>query len=521
MARSAQRRNKSPRSGDGPERKPRPGGTNPRAPKPQGERRPARGPAGPPKPAAEGTPTRRATPRPRLRPSPRPQLRKAPRGADPWKAGEEVGIRTAAGERARTQALSCEHFPPCRGCPKIPVPYAEQLVAKRAELLSELGALVPDPVVVHDTVPSQLVRGYRNQARLVFRRMARGGTPHVGLGLYLPGTHRVVHIPRCPIQPERLNAIAASVTRFAEEIGVSVYDEREGTGSLRYLALRSDRARKRFLMTIIVAEDAGEKLQMLAQALHRKHPELVGILLHVNMRRSNVLFAGEDAWLMGAGHLEDQVGRFKMFISPRAFLQVNHQQAEWIYTRLAERLAPVAAPSDAVSTADTAAPEVVLDLYCGIGGIALHLAAPGRRVIGVEENAEAIDDARRAAHANGVEGVSYVQASVEAFLADPAAHGCELGNVRTVVLNPPRSGCKPGVVEAIAALHPETIAYVSCRPFSLVRDLRLLGDAYRIDEAVPVDMIPLTPHVESLVFLRRNAAAGSWPSPPASDAGAP
>lgn len=389
------------------------------------------------------------------------------------------------------------------------MPYAEQLVAKRDELRRELGDLVHDPSIVRDTVPSQLLRGYRNQARLVFRRMSRGGKSHVGLGLYLPGTHRVVHIPRCPIQPERLNAIAASVTRFAEDIGLSVYDERDGSGCLRYLAVRCDRARKRFLMTIITGEDAGEGLRVLAQALHKQHPELVGILLHVNARRSNVLFAGEDAWLAGSGHLEDQVGRFKMFVSPRAFLQVNHQQAEWIYTRLAERLgapAPRTAGGPAVDAGDE---DVVLDLYSGIGGIALHLAGPGRRVIGVEESAAAVEDARRAAHANGVEGVTYVEASVETFLADPAAHGARFGGVRTVVLNPPRTGCKPGVMEAIAALGPETIAYVSCRPFSLVRDLRLLGDAYRLEEAVPVDMIPLTPHVEALVFLSRRAAGGA------------
>jgi 23S rRNA (uracil1939-C5)-methyltransferase len=382
------------------------------------------------------------------------------------------------------------------GCPQIPIPYEQQLAAKRHQLAAALAPLGIEAERVHATVPSPLIRGYRNQARLVFRKMSRGGHTHIGLGLYLPGTHRVVHIPNCPIQPERLNAIAASVTQIAEDLDFSVYDERAATGVLRYLALRCDRARKHVLMTIIAGEDNGEPLRALARAVHRRHPEIAGASLHINARHSNVLFAGEDAWTFGAERLEDQIGRFRVLVSPRSFLQVNHAQAEWIYARLEERLG---------GGAEARPHEVVLDLYCGVGAIALHLARPGRRVIGVEESEEAVEDARRAAHLNGVAGVQFVAARVEDFLRDPARFGVDLGGqpLRTAVLNPPRAGCRAGVMEALAALSPDDLAYVSCRPFSLVRDLELLRGRYRVTEATPVDMIPLTPHVESLVFLRR------------------
>lgn len=425
-------------------------------------------------------------------------------------------------------ALECPHFPPCAGCPEIPVPYVEQLAAKRRDLIEVLRPILPSEDVVAEAIPSARLRGYRNQARLVFRRMSRGGHPHVGLGLYLPGTHRVVHIPSCPIQPSLLNAIGVTVTRLAEDLGLSVYDERSATGALRYFAARCDRSRKHVLLTIIVGEDVGRPLRTLAETVCARHPEIVGVQLHVNARHTNVLFAGEDAWTFGAARLQDQVGRFRLFVSPRSFLQVNHAQAEWIYTRLEERLAgPRAAGSDvapvtsaksledavaalaaapAVPAPEAGTKEIVLDLYSGIGGIALHLARPGRLVIGVEDSMEAVEDARRAGHANGVGGLRFVWARVEEFLRDPAAQGVDLSQlpVRSVVLNPPRSGCRPGVMEALAALAPERIAYVSCRPGSLLRDLQLLGDRYVLEEATPVDMIPLTPHVESLCILRRS-----------------
>jgi 23S rRNA (uracil1939-C5)-methyltransferase len=231
-------------------------------------------------------------------------------------------------------ALECPHFPPCAGCPHIPVPYEAQLVEKRRELIETLRPILPSEDIVAETIPSPRLRGYRNHARLVFRRMSRGGSTHVGLGLYLPGTHRVIHIPDCPIQPGILNRIGQTLTHLAEKMDLSVYDERSGSGALRYFAARCDKSRKHVLLTIIVGEDIGAPLRELAEAVRARHPEIVGVQLHVNSRHSNVLFAGEDAWTLGASRLEDEVGRFRMFVSPRAFLQVNHAQAEWIYAHL-------------------------------------------------------------------------------------------------------------------------------------------------------------------------------------------
>jgi 23S rRNA (uracil1939-C5)-methyltransferase len=409
------------------------------------------------------------------------------------RAGSQAGDVPAP--EASFQALPCPHLPPCAGCPLLPVPYPDQLEAKRREVVEALRPVLSSEDLVAPMAPSPRLRGYRNQVRLVFRRMARGGKDRVALGLYVPGTHRVVHIPRCPIQPSRLNGVARTVTKLAEELRIGVYDERQGRGVLRYLALRSDRSRHHVLVTIVVAEDPGRPLRVLAERLRAVHPEVVGVQVHRNPHHGNVMFAGRDGWTLGADHLQDQLGGFRVLVSSRSFLQVNHMQAEWIYQRLAAWLAP-GAPATC---------EVVLDLYCGLGGIALHLAAPGRLVVGVEEVGEAVEDARRAAQANGVAGTRFVAAPVEAFLADPAAHGVDLAGrpLRAVVLNPPRGGVQPGVMESIAALAPEHIAYVSCRPATLARDLRLVGPGYAVEEVAPVDMIPLTRHVEAVCFLRR------------------
>jgi 23S rRNA (uracil1939-C5)-methyltransferase len=317
-----------------------------------------------------------------------------------------------------------------------------------------------------------------------------------------------VHIPQCPIQPDRLNAVGATFVRLAEELELDTYDERTGLGALRYLALRTDRARKHVLVTVIVGEDTGKPLRLLAERARAAHPEVVGVTLHKNARHSNVLFAGEDLWTLGAERLDDRVGRFQILVSPRSFLQVNHAQAEWIYAQLERVLdAPLAGGQEPNGRAAAPGEPIVLDLYCGVGGIALHLARPGRQVVGVEASEEAVEDARRAAHRNGVTGVRFVAADVATFLRSPASFGVELRGRRVagVVVNPPRAGCGSDVMEAIGALDPDRIAYVSCRPFSLARDLGQLA-GYRVEDAWPVDMIPLTHHIESLTVLGRVAA---------------
>jgi 23S rRNA (uracil1939-C5)-methyltransferase len=474
--------------------------------RPRSTGRARRGPAGHAKKAG-GPP--RATRRRSRAPSagrlearrPRTRGGGAPEHYDP--GSESLPTRGAAADGAAHRALDCPHFPPCAGCPKIPVPYAEQLDDKRNRFIEELRPLLAADVApetfVNETVPSPRLAGYRNQARLVFRQMSRGGHSHIGLGLYVPGTHRVIHIPNCPIQPDRLNAVAASVVHFAESMQLTVYDERTGMGCLRYLALRCDRGRKHVLVTIIVADDVGKPLRTLAERVRARHPEVVGVGLHVNARHSNVLFAGDDAWMLGADRLEDTVGSFQLFVSQRSFLQVNHAPAEWIYAKLAEQLA-----GTGVGSGDGTS-DIVLDLYCGVGGIALHLAREGRLVVGVEAASDAVEDARRAAHRNGVANVRFVTADVAAFLREPASSGVDLAAkpVSAVVLNPPRAGCGAEVMRAVAALGPAQIAYVSCRPFSLVRDLRELDGRYAVNAAWPIDMIPLTPHIESLTLLSR------------------
>jgi 23S rRNA (uracil1939-C5)-methyltransferase len=141
--------------------------------------------------------------------------------------------------------------------------------------------------------------------------------------------------------------------------------------------------------------------------------------------------------------------------------------------------------------------ERVVDAYSGVGGLALTLAARAREVIGVEEWRSAVDDAAASAVLNG--------AAHARFVCDDAARGlAALDAADVVVLNPPRKGCEPAVLEQVARLGARRVLYVSCAPDTLARDLALLhARGFKTQRITPYDMIPQTPHLEALAVLSR------------------
>jgi 23S rRNA (uracil1939-C5)-methyltransferase len=175
--------------------------------------------------------------------------------------------------------------------------------------------------------------------------------------------------------------------------------------------------------------------------------------------------------------------RFRL--SPGAFFQVNTPQAEVLY----EAVKAMAGRG-----------ERLLDLYAGVGTIALWLADQFQEVGGVEEVPAAVRDAEMNAELNGIENARFVAQPVEAFL-----RGMAPARQLTVVLDPPRAGCTPAVLKSLVALRPSTLIYVSCDPGTLARDLAYLTKegGYRVAEVQPVDLFPHTPHIETAVKLTR------------------
>jgi 23S rRNA (uracil1939-C5)-methyltransferase len=197
-----------------------------------------------------------------------------------------------------------------------------------------------------------------------------------------------------------------------------------------------------------------------------------------------------DHFLTPKHHLTERIGDVALMISPRSFFQVNRDGARLIYDKVRE-------------WAGLSGNETVLDLYCGIGGIALSLAPAAGKVIGVEVVEAAVADARRNASLNNAKNCRFEAGDAAELLEDLRDDG---ERVDVAVLNPPRKGCEEQVLRRVAALSPRTLIYVSCSPQSLARDLNTLKTlGYCCREIQPVDMFPQTMHVENIARLDKTA----------------
>jgi 23S rRNA (uracil1939-C5)-methyltransferase len=396
----------------------------------------------------------------------------SPHRPDAW-----ATLGVVARASAARVAPVCPAYGACGGCTLEHLAYPEQLVWKREHVAAALGrAGVTAPAAACVASPRPL--GYRNKSKLVYAVDADG---RAIFGAFAPRSHRVVDLAGCRVAESPLDDVAGALLALLSAHRVRGYDERTGEGLLRYAILRVNHLGQ-VLVTLVTADDAFADGEAIAQALLAVRPEVVGVVQNVNRSHGNALYGDEERALAGALQLQDRVGAVELRLSSTAFFQVNRDIAARIYADVAEAAALTGT-------------ERVVDAYAGIGGIALTLARAAGEVVGIEEHPRAVADAQASAQLNHAVRVRFVAGEVEAELA-------KLGAADVVVLNPPRRGCAAAVLRAAAALGPRLIAYVSCAPDTLARDLALLSAAgLVVRSVVPYDMLPQTPHVESLALV--------------------
>ncbi len=384
---------------------------------------------------------------------------------------------------ARTANNPCKKELKCLSCPLIGMKYQAQLEYKQKRVTEALKQqnLGTDEMVA-PTLPSDPALGYRASAKLVFGRKRE----KVLLGLYQRGSHEVINIEDCPVHHPLINRVVKIVREEVQRQGISVYSTRHKNGLLRYLLIRVSPINNKVMVTFVSNFRDLQQLPKLGKRLMNKVPEVIAVHQNINSSSGNVILGQDTIKLHGLPDLIDRIGDIRLRIAPEAFFQVNSLQATRIYALVREWAG--------LQKNDTA-----LDLYCGIGGIALHLAKDAGRVFGIEYVEEAVRNAADNAELNELKNCRFLAGDAAEELPKLAA---QLPNLRLATLNPPRKGCSEELLHALCELEPKQIIYVSCDPDSLAHDLRLLVDAnYRIERVQPVDMFPQTAHVETVVKL--------------------
>lgn len=312
-------------------------------------------------------------------------------------------------------------------------------------------------------------------------------------GFYARGSHRIVDMETCLIQHEHNDDVVGRVKAIARDLGVTAYDEETGRGLLRHVVVKKAFRTGEMMLVLVTNGRDIPHADAWIGLIREQIPHVVSICQNVNTKQTNVIFGDETRVLWGRDVIYDYIGDVQFAISARSFYQVNPVQTEVLYGKTVEY-------------AGLTGHETVIDAYCGIGTISLFLAQHAERVYGVEIVKEAIEDARTNAELNGMKHVTFEVGASEDVIPRWKEQGIEAD---VIVVDPPRKGCDPRLLETILEMKPERVVYVSCNPSTLARDLRILEDGgYRTVEVQPVDMFPHTVHVESVALLVRDGTEG-------------
>ncbi len=392
----------------------------------------------------------------------------------------------------------CARFHSCGGCPMMHLDPGWQrrarLAAARAAFrLGGIGDLVPKDVV---SSPA----GDEDYRHIVKLNAGRSDIGRPRLGTYQRGTHRVLPIPDCTVATPVLRELMTVVSHHFIDLDIHPYDEEDGSGTLRHVVMRQSRATGQVLVTLIVTR-IDKRVRDLADRIMEGHGAVAGVSAHINDQQTNAIYAtpadpedGEEAKahstgfkrIAGAPVIEDTLLDVRLRIGPGDFYQANPPVADSIAADLLDLLEPWAE-------------RPVADLYCGVGGFTLVLAKRHGWAFGAEAVPGAIRRAAENAQLNHIAAefavgrVADLLPGLKARLGDRAP---------VVMLDPARRGLEAGVIEGVVDLQPSAVAYLSCNPAAMARDLvRFRQEGWSVDTVRAYDMFPQTTHLEMLAIL--------------------
>lgn len=391
----------------------------------------------------------------------------------------------------------CKLYKVCGGCQWQHLPYEKQLEQKDLLLKNFFARLNLNEGILKSIFGAENPWNYRNKVQYPVRTIESTG--RLKAGYFEWNSNELVNIKYCPIQHNVFDNIVETVREFAPKYKITAWDGKKKTGWLRHICVRIGVNTGEALLTLVGINEHLSKSQEFANELMCRHPELVGVCLNINKNTTNVIYGEKTKILKGRGYIFEEINGLKFKISATSFFQVNTCQTIKLLNIVGEMFR-TDAPMGRLNKAIT-----VLDAYCGTGLISLFLAKYAKKIIGIEEIKQSIEDAQFSAKENHIKNTDFRVGKVENKIKEIL----ENEKPEIVVLDPPRAGCNKKILENIVNSNVKKIIYVSCNPTTLARDLDILCRGgfetrpFKVKSIQPIDMFPHTYHIECIALLER------------------
>lgn len=364
--------------------------------------------------------------------------------------------------------------------------YSKQLLFKQKQVQDSLYKIAGiSNVEVKETIGMEYPYAYRNKAQIPVRRV----NGQLETGFFRKHSHELVPISDFYIQDKEIDRLIAFTRDLLRRFDIKPYDEKEQSGLIRHLVVRRGHYSGEIMLVLVTTRPKIFRINQMIDSLVAEFPAITSILQNINDKPTNVIFGKAFTRLYGKETITDTILGNQYCISAQSFYQVNTTMAEKLY-------------QTAIDFSELTADDVVIDAYSGIGTIGLSFAKEVKAVYGVEVIEAAVRDAEKNAALNGITNAYYVADSAE----NAMANWCQEGIKPTVIIvDPPRKGLTESFIKASAAMQPDKITYISCNPATMARDIKRYEElGYKLQKVQPVDLFPMTHHVECVVLLQRS-----------------
>lgn len=377
----------------------------------------------------------------------------------------------------------CPVYKECGGCQFLHTTYEHELKIK-TDYMKDLFK-TSRSVKIADVIPMDNPYSYRDKCQMTYKLSK---SKKVVCGFYEERSHKIVPVNNCMIQSDKATAIIDGINKALTKNKIEPYDEKTGRGVVRHVVIRIGEYTNEIMVSLVTNGEMFPGRKNVINDILKQNLGITTIVQNYNDRDTSIVMGDRERVLYGPGFIYDKIDEFKFKLSSRSFYQVNPKGMLKLYKK-------------AIDALDIKKTDIVLDAYSGVGTIGILMSKMAREVYSVELNKDAYKDAIINAKLNNVKNIKFFNEDSTRFIQNLAKNRVKID---LLVLDPPREGSTKEFINAVGALKPKKVVYVSCEPKSLQRDLYdFTKNDYKIVSIDSVDMFPRTSNLETVCLLNR------------------
>ena len=376
----------------------------------------------------------------------------------------------------------------CGGCGWQYIVYDYQLEQKRNIVEETIKKITGEHIEVKPVIPSPETREFR--CKLQYPCTQTKVSKRIIAGYYKKGTHEIVNVKYCPIQPKIIGKILEFIRTKAAELSITAYNEKKHKGELRHIIFRFSKSENSCLIIFVVnAQQLSDKLKKLSKAVMEEFAHVTGCCINYNTEKTNLIMSNDTRKIQGENFYYEKIGDITYRISANSFFQVNIGSAENIFNTVKK-----------IIEENYEKPKI-LDAYSGVSSFGLWLKDIASEITCVEEAPSSSKDAIENVKINNAQNFTILNGDAKQIFQNLIDNGKKFD---ITVLDPPRKGCEQESLDIAVKLTDKAIIYVSCNPSTLARDIKYLHEnGFKTKYIQPVDMFCHSYHIESIAWLEK------------------